>query len=76
VTDLQTSTPTPSTSYGDDLGHWLCCHDSTRTLCGAMTTEPPSDDAEPDCIVCDDLDWSDTCPLFGPNGCRGSEDRP
>lgn len=51
--------PVPVQAPADDVDHWVCCVDTTRTLCGQTNHDPVIIDvACPElsgCVVCDDL---------------------
>ena len=73
MSDTATAPTTGDLAVDGDVSHWVCCQDRRLTLCGIRYDEGTDfEDATPDCVVCNDLDWSDTCPLYGHDGCRGS----
>lgn len=56
-----TARPTPT----DELDHFTCCVDTNVSLCGFdLTTTPFADFDTATCIVCDDLETGDTCPIY------------
>ena len=52
-------TPAPVVQLAPEVGHWICCVDSTRTFCGLPNNDPEViDTVSPEqsgCVVCDDL---------------------
>jgi hypothetical protein len=60
--------PTTTDTNHDDICHYHCCTRPDLALCGTeLDDEPADDDApDPDCVVCVDLEKSNTyCPQGG-----------
>jgi hypothetical protein len=66
------------TDDGDELGHWVCCRDEDRALCGADVTGHAwvNQGQMLDCVVCDELLRAGTCPLGGHCDHHDDDDEP
>jgi hypothetical protein len=71
MADTQSRPVRPGEGLDDQLCHQVCCRDDNRALCGRDVTEAAwkSKGATFDCVVCDDLNIVDHCPLY--TTCRG-----
>lgn len=73
MADTQARPTGPVQGTDDQLCHQVCCQDENKALCGRDVSEAvwkPKGQPTFDCVVCDDLNALDACPLF--KYCLGS----